>query len=146
MRPQLGKVRKQEESAKLSRVLQEQQEMLLERCPRKYRRLAKTQYTRLWPFQMNLLVEEAMQPVFPGKEVLCLKPLAITRIVLLQQPVPWAPQDPAKEPCLGQQGCQNIQNGGVSHPGMVKMLSHSGDQEEQQRLRAPIHHLLLPAE
>lgn len=72
-----------------------------------------------------------MQPVLPRQKVLHLEPLAIKR-VLLQQPVPKGPQDLAEEPCLGQQGCQNIKNGGVSHPGLVKVLSLSGDQEEQQ--------------
>lgn len=118
--------------------------MLLEQCPRKYRSLAKAQKTWWWPFQLNPSAE-AVQPVLPRKQVLHLELLALRR-ALLQQPVPKAPQDPAEEPCLGHQGCQNTETGGVSHPGLVKMLSLSGDQEEQQHWRALIHHLFLPAE
>ena len=77
--------------------------------------------------------------------MLYLEPLAVSR-VLLQHPVPKALQDPAKEPCVCQQWCRNIENGEVSHPGLVEMLSLSGDQEEQQHWRALIYHLLLLAE
>lgn len=110
---------------------------------RKYRSLAKAQYARWWPFQLNPSAE-AVQPLLPKKELLHLEHLPIR--VLLQQPVPKALQSPAKGPCLAQQGCQNIENGGISHPALVKMLSLSGDPEEQQHWRALIHPLLLPAE
>ncbi|OPJ78408.1 hypothetical protein AV530_003251 [Patagioenas fasciata monilis] len=104
--------------------------MLLELCPRKYRSLAKAEYAQWRPFQPNPSAE-AVQPVLPKPEVLHLKPLAVGS-VLLQQPVPKAPQGPAKELCLGQQGHQNIERGGASHPGLVKMPFLSRDQEEQQ--------------
>lgn len=111
---------------------------------RKYRRLAKAQDIRLWPFQLKTSAA-ALQPVFPRKEQY--KHLALVWTALLQQLVPNALQDPAEDACYGQQGCQNIQNWGVSHLGVVKMLSHSWDQgEHQQHWRASIHHLLLPAE
>lgn len=110
---------------------------------RNYRSLAKTQYTQWWPFQLNPSAE-AVWLVLPKKEALRLKHLAIR--MLLQQPVPKALQGLAEGPCLDQQGCQNIKNGGISHPGLVRMLSLSGDPEEQQHWRALIHHLLLPAE
>lgn len=112
---------------------------------RKYRRLAKAQYIQLWLFQLKTSAA-ALQPVFPRKEEQYKHP-ALVWTVLLQQLDPNALQGPAEDPCLGQQQRQNIKNWGVSHPGMVKMLSHSWNQgPHQQHWRASIHHLLLPAE
>lgn len=110
---------------------------------RKYRSLAKAQYAQWWPFQLNPAAA-AVWPALPKKVVLHLEHLAVR--VLLQQPVPKALQGSAKGPCLGQQGYQNMENWEISRPGLVKMLSLSGDPEEQQHWRALIHHLLLPAE